>query len=118
MKRFIATAGLLILCAAGCTVARRPNTIPESQLRPDIRLADGQYVFMQHCNQCHVGGAAGLGPSLNDKPLPEWALKLQVRNGYGAMPRFAKHVISDAQLDDLAHYLKYLHDHPDRPLRT
>ena len=104
--------------AVGCSAARRANTIPSQTLQRNPRLAEGQRVFMQHCNQCHVGGAAGLAPAINDKLLPGWLVKFQVRHGLGAMPAFGPKHISDSQLDDLVWYVKYLHDHPNGPSRT
>lgn len=94
-------------------VARRPNVIPDSELRRDPRLAEGQRVFMQTCNQCHVGGGGGLGPPLNDKRLPAFFVRIQVRHGIGAMPAFSGEHISDDQLDDVIVYMKYLRQHPN-----
>jgi mono/diheme cytochrome c family protein len=67
---------------------------------------------MQTCNQCHVGGASGLGPGINDKHLPPFFIRFQVRHGLGAMPAFSDRAISDAQLDDVISYLRYLRQHP------
>lgn len=111
-------AGAAAALALGCaSVARRPNVVPARQLRLNPRLAEGQRVFMQYCNQCHVGGAAGLGPSLNDKLLPGFLVKLQVRFGLGAMPAFPRRALNDARLDDVVRYLQYLRAHPDGPVR-
>lgn len=117
VARFIIRATLLVLAMmapiiSGCADARRPNTIADRKLRQNPRLAEGQRVFMHHCNQCHVGGAAGVGPSLNDKLLPGFLIRFQVRHGLGAMPAFPGRKISNSQLDDLVTYLEYLHDHP------
>ena len=68
---------------------------------------------MAQCNQCHVGGAGGLGPSLNDKRIPSYYIKFQVRHAPGSMPKFSESVISNAQLDDVVAYLKFLRSHPD-----
>ena len=65
-------------------------------------------VFMTHCHECHPGGAAGLGPALNDKPLPRWMIRMQVRRGWGAMPSFPDETISDRELGLLIDYLKTL----------
>jgi mono/diheme cytochrome c family protein len=92
--------------------ARRPNTIPPERLQDNPRLAEGQRLFMEHCNQCHVGGAAGLGPSLNDKPLPPWFVRIQVRHGFGAMPAYTNRTLSDRQLEDVVTYVRYLRFHP------
>jgi mono/diheme cytochrome c family protein len=105
-------------CGAECpcsqaATARRPNVIPDPRLRNNPRLAEGQRVFMEHCNQCHVGGAAGLGPSLNDKPIPTWFIRFQVRKGLGSMPAYSSDVITDSQLEDVVTYLRYLRQHPE-----
>ena len=54
------------------------------------------------------GGEAGLGPAINDKPLPEFLIKTQVRVGLGAMPSFHRRQINEDELDDLIRYLKAL----------
>src|SRR4051812_22843745 len=55
--------------AAGCASPRKSD-IPESRFQSDAKLAEGRVVFMHNCNQCHVLGGPGLGPGINDKPLP------------------------------------------------
>jgi mono/diheme cytochrome c family protein len=100
--------------AVGCSTNRESTaTISTADLRVDPRLAEGQRVFMQQCNQCHVGGAGGLGPSLNDKRIPSYYIKFQVRHAPGTMPKFGQSLISNAQLEDVIAYLKFLHKHPD-----
>ena len=76
-----------LLVACGATRASEPVAGP---LPLDSGAEQrGRVVFMQHCHACHVLGEGGLGPSLNDKPLPEFALRFQVRQGVGAMPGFS-----------------------------
>jgi mono/diheme cytochrome c family protein len=70
-----------------------------------------QRVFNAHCDQCHPGGEAGLGPALNNKPLPPFLMKIQVRRGLGAMPGFSEKLISDRELDNLIAYTKALRHH-------
>lgn len=77
-------------------------------------VENGQQVFMRECHQCHPGGEAGLGPALNDKPLPEFLMKLQVRRGIGAMPAFSPNEISPEELDNLVRFLKELRRHTKR----
>jgi mono/diheme cytochrome c family protein len=77
----------------------------------DAEVAQGQQVFMRFCNGCHPGGEAGVGLALNNKPLPGWAIRFQVRRGLGAMPAFSDEVISDEQLRTLVAYLKTLRRH-------
>lgn len=68
-------------------------------------------MFMTHCNPCHPGGEAGLGPAINNKPLPGFLIKFQVRRGLGAMPSFSEHHIKDQELNDLIAYIKALRRH-------
>ena len=71
----------------------------------DPALNPGRHVFAQHCHTCHPGGEAGLGPALNNKPLPRALIKFQVRHGLGAMPAFTEDHVSKAELDNLAAYV-------------
>jgi len=94
-----------LLIAIGCSSARRGEPVagPLASLSNEERT--GRTVFMQACYQCHPGGMAGLGPAINDKPLPEWLVKMQVRQGLGAMPSFDESEISESDLDALAAYV-------------
>ncbi|HYH21411.1 MAG TPA: cytochrome c [Azospirillum sp.] len=74
----------------------------------DPKLVAGERAFMRACNQCHPRGEAGLGLALNDKPLPDFAIRAQVRAGLGAMPAFSREDLSDADLDAIIAYLDYL----------
>ena len=107
-------AALLGLGAAawggGCGTARRSEPIAgplqlASDAPRDQAVLRGRAVFAAHCYQCHPAGEAGLGPALNDKPLPGFAIRTQVRQGLGAMPAFGEQEISADQLDDLVSYL-------------
>jgi mono/diheme cytochrome c family protein len=101
------------LTLAACS-ARRSEPLTGSAAVGEPRLQHGRVVFMQYCQKCHPGGEAGLGPSINDKPLPEFLMKTQVRVGLGAMPSFSEHEISGRDLDDLIRYLKGLRGKPQR----
>jgi mono/diheme cytochrome c family protein len=103
---FACTVGAA-LTGAGCASARK-SEIPESRFQADAKLAEGRLVFMHTCNQCHVLGGPGLGPGINDKPLPAFAIKMQVRKGVGTMPAFGPYDISDEQLDAVVDYLQTL----------
>ena len=99
---------LLLTCAL-LLVACGPARVGEP-FGPPVRLTSaeaetGERVFMEHCHQCHPGGAAGLGPSINDKPLLAFLMRLQVRRGLGAMPEFDEDLISEVELDALVTYL-------------
>jgi mono/diheme cytochrome c family protein len=106
---------LLAALAAGCGSARRgePLAGPLAVAAPEARR--GEAVFMRHCHQCHPGGEAGLAPSINDKPVPGFMVKTQVRLGVGAMPGFSREEISPEALDDLVAYLAALRRHRGAP---
>jgi mono/diheme cytochrome c family protein len=95
--------------AAAAATACGPSRLPPPQAAPaGVDTAEerrGEVVFMRHCHSCHPGGAGGLGPSLNDKPLPKALVKAQVRNGLGAMPAFGDEKISDEDLEALGAYV-------------
>ncbi|MDQ3397274.1 MAG: cytochrome c [Deinococcota bacterium] len=100
---------VLFLAACGPAYRGEPVVGPLSLSEPE--LLQGQQVFMAHCHSCHPGGAAGLGPSLNDKPLPGGLIAFQVRNGLGVMPAFSSEEMSDADLSALVAYLQALREH-------
>jgi mono/diheme cytochrome c family protein len=102
----VVLAGTGFIASCSSAVRDEPRTAP-LKLSTE-KMTVGQQVFAQHCHQCHPGGAGGLAPSINDKPLPVWLMKTQVRAGLGAMPAFPKDHISDEQLDALMVYLKAL----------
>ncbi|WP_426750332.1 c-type cytochrome [Myxococcus sp. Y35] len=74
---------------------------------------EGRVLFMRHCNQCHPGGAAGLGPAINNKPLPSVAMRTQIRQGVGAMPAFTDEMLDDAQVDAIVAFLNELQEEKD-----
>ncbi len=104
---------ILIMCVSllfvnGCSSARRGAPVAGLPGPTSTQVERGQVAFDQHCNTCHVGGAAGLGPAINNKPLPGWLIRFQVRHGLGAMPSFSETQISDGELDAIVSYLKAL----------
>ena len=90
----------------GCGSARRSEPLVGAFTPPSSDVARGERVFMANCHQCHPGGETGVGPAINDKPLPGFMIKLQVREGVGAMPAFAAHEIPPDDLDALVAYIK------------
>jgi mono/diheme cytochrome c family protein len=105
-----AACALLVSCGS----ARRGDALVGEQRAPNEQLALGERVFDRQCSQCHPGGEAGLGPALNNKPLPQWAVRIQVRNGVGAMPRFASAEISHDELSAVTAYMVWLRNRPHR----
>ncbi|HZW09868.1 MAG TPA: cytochrome c [Phycisphaerales bacterium] len=110
----LSLAAILALCAASCMSQRRGEPVAAAfDAHTEAERVGGE-VFMRHCHQCHPGGMRGLGPAINDKPLPAWLIKFQVRNGLGAMPAFDEQRISDPELDALAAYVLALRDRKPR----
>jgi mono/diheme cytochrome c family protein len=99
-----------LLLTIGCS-ARRGEPFLGALRISEPGIARGQQVFYRDCHQCHPGGEAGLGPAINNKPLPGFLIKFQVRNGLGAMPAFSQNEISPEDLDHLVDYLKALRNH-------
>lgn len=100
-------AGLLLSTVA-CMSQRRGEPIAGEFIPSSSDERSGRELFMHMCHQCHPGGMAGLGPAINNKPLPGWLIKTQVRQGLGAMPSFDEEELSDADLDALADYVSAL----------
>lgn len=97
----------MAVLAGGCASARRAEPIT-GPVQLDAKAAAGEVVFMRNCHMCHPSGEAGLGTALNDKPLPDAAIKLQIREsvvGAGNMPPFSPEELSDAEIDLLIAYL-------------
>lgn len=69
-------------------------------------VAEGEKLYMIYCHKCHPAGEAGLGPSINANPAPQFVKRFQVRHGLGAMPSFKKDEISVEDLHDISEYLR------------
>ena len=99
------TASLVLSCSA----SRKSEPIQgKTFVIDDAKTKHGQELFMQHCQKCHPGGEAGLGPAINWNPAPGFIKKFQVRHGLGVMPAFKENEISRSDLDDISAYLKAL----------
>jgi mono/diheme cytochrome c family protein len=101
---------LMSTCAIAlqfCSVSRKSEPVMgKSFVAQNAKVARGEVIFMENCNKCHPGGEAGLAPAINSNPAPAFIKKFQVRHGLGVMPSFKENRISDADLDDVAAYLK------------
>ncbi len=108
----VLVAGVALLLG-GCGSARRSEPLTGPVVLP-ADAARGEVVFMRHCHACHPGGEAGLGPAINNKPLPGFLIATQVRLGLGAMPAFSTEDIPPADLDALLAYVKARRATPPR----
>lgn len=106
--RYVAVLAVLVVFALACGSARKVPPIASPVQLTSQKLVTGHHEFMEYCHQCHPHGESGLAPAINDKPLPGFLIKFQVRNGLGAMPAFPEEVISDEELDAIVEYLKQL----------
>jgi mono/diheme cytochrome c family protein len=104
--RTAVTAALVFMIAA-CGSARRSEPIA-SAASNDPEVQRGAVLFDRHCDKCHTGGEAAMGPSIANKPLPEFLMQFQARHGLGTMPGFKKDQISDAELEAITKYLRSL----------
>lgn len=120
VPKSVAAASLAaaLLLPIGCGSARRSEPLVGEKPLPNAEIALGQRVFDVSCSQCHPGGEGGLGPALNNKSLPAWLIRFQVRNGLGVMPSFSSQQISGAELDALTRYMVWLRRQDPRPDRN
>lgn len=94
-----------IVLVVSC-VSRRSEPVREEVFTPaNDAIANGEKAYMLHCQKCHPGGEAGLGPAINSNPAPKFIKRFQVRHGLGVMPSFKKEEISRADLRDISDYL-------------
>lgn len=83
-----------------------PYTEPLTEVNEEVQ--QGKILFNNYCSTCHPNGTAGLGPALNNKPLPGFAIRFQIRHGLGVMPAFDEEQISDEDSKKIVAYLKAL----------
>jgi mono/diheme cytochrome c family protein len=98
---------LALALLAGCS-GRRSEPLRGALDISDPQVARGQKVYMVRCDKCHPGGDAGLGPSLNNKPLPGFMVSFQARHGMGTMPAFTEAELPRPDMDAVVAYLKAL----------
>jgi mono/diheme cytochrome c family protein len=108
--------GFAVMVLHACGSARRGEPLHEPVRLESDEQRRGEQVFFRFCHQCHPVGEAGLGPAINDKPVPHAMIKLQVRQGLGKMPAFSDQQIPGPDLDALVAYLDAL-KRADAPAR-
>jgi mono/diheme cytochrome c family protein len=108
-------AGIALLCCgclAACGTPRRSEPVA-GPIALDEQLTAGRLLYDRHCYKCHGQGDGGMSPALNNKPLPRFAIKYQIRHGIGAMPAFSYAELSEEDAQRIADYLVALRKHPD-----
>jgi mono/diheme cytochrome c family protein len=112
---FVVAAALLTMLAACHPVRRSEPLVGPMSLDADSHLLRGRLLFDRHCYKCHLEGEGGMGPIINDKPLPKFLMRFQVRAGLGVMPGFTKQQITDEELEDIVNYMVVLRHHYQKP---
>lgn len=106
LRHSVSLGALLLLVACGS--ARRGIPIAGPMNLANSQAAYGERVFMQKCSQCHPRGEAGLAPAINNKPLPAFLIRFQIRHGIGAMPAFSEDELSDSEVEAIIIYLEHM----------
>ncbi len=102
----IVVAALVSTLLESCTMRKSEPLAGKEFTHNNESIANGERVYMVHCQKCHPAGEAGLGPSLNSNPAPQFIKRFQVRHGLGVMPSFKKGEISKGDLHNISAYLK------------
>lgn len=96
---------MMLAFVATCGTPRRSAPLLANDMPGPL---ESRLAFQHHCHHCHPHGSSGLGPALNNKPLPALAIKAQVREGLGAMPAFSSQVLPDEHLEQIVKYVQAL----------
>jgi mono/diheme cytochrome c family protein len=107
-NHFLDLVLLLIYAASMISCAsRRSEPVKQKEFIPRSQeIANGERLYMYFCQKCHPAGEAGLGPSVNANPAPQFVNRFQVRHGLGVMPAFNQEEISTAGLRDISKFMK------------
>lgn len=100
------TLFLITFLLAQCAMRKSEPVKQKAFETSDTRVVNGEKVYMAYCQKCHPAGEAGLGPSINANPAPQFIKRFQMRHGLGVMPGFKKDAISKSDLHDISKYLK------------
>lgn len=110
MKRLVAILILApVLFSLSCKSRKEAPYITPLE-NASIEVQEGKLLFHNYCNKCHPDGTAGLGPSIINKPLPDFLIRFQIRNGLGVMPAFKKEYLPDEDVKKIISYINALQD--------
>ena len=98
---------LLVLQVNSCSAPKQLLYVEPVEALPED-LQRGKVLFEEYCATCHPNGMTGVGLAIVNKPLPEFLIKFQIRNGVGVMPAFGEDELTDEEVDNIAEYLVYL----------
>jgi mono/diheme cytochrome c family protein len=98
--------GIFLFLHAACSIRKAEPLLQKEFISANERIANGERVYMAHCQKCHPGGEGGLGPAINSNPAPQLIKRFQMRHGLGVMPSFKKDEISKHDLHNISKYLR------------
>jgi mono/diheme cytochrome c family protein len=107
MKALYSIALLFITVVAfvSCSIRHSEPITGKVVNTEDIRIKNGEVLYMTYCQKCHPMGEGGLGPAVNTMNVPRFVKRFQARHGLGVMPYFKKDQISKKDLHDISHYM-------------
>lgn len=105
IRYYSALAFIIIAMNVGCS-SRHSEPLKKKDFVSRGAVAEGEKLFMQHCDKCHPAGEAGLGPAINSNPAPQFVKRFQMRHGLGVMPSFKSDEIKQDELLAISKYLK------------
>jgi mono/diheme cytochrome c family protein len=107
MKKLIVVLTLFTVVIVASCVMRKSEPVTQKEfVAEDERTANGEKMYMIHCQKCHPAGEAGLGPAINSNPAPGFVKRFQMRHGLGVMPPFKKEEITREDLKDISRYMR------------
>jgi mono/diheme cytochrome c family protein len=96
----------LVAIWSSCSSRRSEPVKQRNFVASRAEVAQGEKVFMRHCQKCHPAGEAGVGPAINSNPAPQFIKRFQMRHGLGVMPSFDRNEISKDDLRNISKFLK------------
>jgi mono/diheme cytochrome c family protein len=109
MTNFLKTIFLILVAVLFSCSSRKSEPVKQKQfVSQNVRIRNGEKIYMMNCDKCHPNGEAGLAPALNSNPAPQFIKRFQMRHGLGVMPSFTQEEITKDDLHDISKYLKAL----------
>jgi mono/diheme cytochrome c family protein len=111
MKQFLLLTVILgvgMFLITYCSIRRSEPVTGKVFVPANEQIANGERLYMMHCQKCHPAGEGGIGIAINPVPAPQFIKRFQVRHGLGVMPSFKKDEISKQELKDISKYMRAL----------
>jgi mono/diheme cytochrome c family protein len=117
MNRLILTLVPTMLLVAGVAFAQSDTAVGTASPSASTSAGNathGKKLFLTvGCAECHgTVGQGGVGPNLSAHPLPAAVIAAYIRDPGGVMPPYVASVLSDADVADIAAYLRSIPPSP------